>query len=91
MLLFKQQTASIDVTALNASYILSYLEMTFYLSDELPIIWNNEDVYELVSEHDRLQKAAKNEYKNTGRAEKGHEMNKQDQNWDFFPWVNVSV
>ena len=62
--------------------------MTFYLTDELPIIWNNEDVYELVSGCDRLQKAAKNEL---GRAEKGHEMNKQDQNWDFFPWVNVSM
>ena len=89
MLLFKQQTASIDVTALNASYILSYLEMTFYLSDELPIVWNNEDVYELVSERDRLQKPAKNE--KTGRAEKGHETTKQDQNWDFFPWVNLSM
>ena len=65
--------------------------MTFYLSDELPIIWNNEDVYELVLEHDRLQKATKNEHKTTGRAEKGHETNKQDQNWDFFPWENVSV
>ena len=38
----------------------------------------NEDVYELVSERDRLQKAAKNE--KTGRAEKGHETTKQDQN-----------
>ena len=47
--------------------------------------------YELVLEHDRLQKAAKNKHKNMGRAEKGHEMNKQDQNWDFFPWVNRSV
>ena len=47
--------------------------MTFYLSDELPIKWNNEDVYELISKRDRLQKAAKNEYKNTGRAEKGHD------------------
>ena len=36
--------------------------------------------YELVLEHDRLQKAAKNKHKNMGRAEKGHEMNKQDQN-----------
>ena len=70
--------ASIDVTALNASYILSYLEMTFQLSDELPIVRNNEHVYELVSEHNRFQKAAKNE--KMGGAEKGHEMTKQDQN-----------
>ena len=59
--------------------------MTFYLSDELPIIWNNEDVYELVSERNRLQKWTQ------GRAKKGHKTNKQDQNWDFFPWVNVSM
>ena len=88
--------ASIDVTALNAFYILSYLEMTFYLSDELPIIWNNEDVYELVSECERLQKAVKNE--KTGRAEKGHKMTKQGSQDDqtrpklrFFPWVNLSM
>ena len=48
-------------------------------------------MYELILECDRLQKAAKNKHKNTGRAERGHETNKQDQNWDFFPWVNVSV
>ena len=76
-------------TALDASYILSYLDMVFHLPDELHIVWNNEDVYELVLECDRLQKAAKNE--KTGRAEKGHETTKQDQNWDFFPWVNLSV
>ena len=63
--------------------------MTFYLSDELPIVWNDEDVYELISEQNRLQKAAKNE--KTGRAEKGHKMTKQEQNWDLFPCVNLSM
>ena len=39
----------------------------------------------------KSSKAAKNKHRKTGGVEMGHERNKQDQNKDFFPWVNLRM